>query len=229
MPQERTWRRIFAEAGAVVQKNQALADVKIDGLSPMDTRKVGIKNTGLLLYQGLPLICDASLVSPLKANGVAHPRAAHESRVAIANIEITKTTTYPELVTSNHCKFPVLAGEVGGRWNDTTCRLIRDLPTATSEDTAPRLAAFAWQNRWWNMISVVTQNALAATLVDDAQHTLHAWEGTAPPLHGEAPAESRLPPPLLANERGVNVCALLTTASCSLGRFSFFPSCQLLQ
>ena len=65
---------------------------------------------------------------------------------------------------------------------------------------APRLhksAAFAWENRWWSMISVATQNALAATLVDDAPHMLHAWEGTAPPLgillHGEAPAESRLP------------------------------------
>ena len=69
-----------------------------------------------------------------------------------------------------------------------------------SQGGAPRLrksAAFAWENRWWSMISVATQNALAATLVDDAPHMLHAWEGTAPPLgillHGEAPAESRLP------------------------------------
>ena len=39
--------------------------------------------------------------------------------------------------------------------------------------------------------------ALAATLVDEAPHMLHAWEGMAPPLgillHGEAPVESRLP------------------------------------
>ena len=68
-----------------------------------------------------------------------------------------------------------------------------------SRRSAPlrKSAAFAWENRWWSMISVATQNALAATLVDDAPHMLHAWEGTAPPLgillHGEAPAESRLP------------------------------------
>ena len=109
------------------------------------------------------------------------------------------------------CKFLVLAGEVGGRWSATTCHLIRDLAAAKSQEAAPRLlksAAFAWENRWWSMISVATQNALAATLVDDAPHMLfvclgafksllHAWEGTAPPLgillHGEAPAESRLP------------------------------------
>ena len=38
MPQERTWRRIFTEAGAVVQKNQKLADMQIEGVSPMDDR-----------------------------------------------------------------------------------------------------------------------------------------------------------------------------------------------
>ena len=156
--------------------------------------------TGLPLYQGLPLVCDASLVSPVKANGIPRPRAAHEPGIAIANIEDVKATTYPELVSSTQCKFLVLAGEVGGRWSATTCRLLRDLAAAKSQNAAPRLrksAAFAWETRWWSMISVATQNALAATLVDDAPHMLHAWEGTAPPLgillHGEAPAESRLP------------------------------------
>jgi len=200
MPQERTWRRIFTEAGAVVQKNQKLADMKLAGVSPMDDRQVEIMATGLPLYQGLPLVCDASLVSPVKANGIPRPRAAHEPGIAIANIEDVKATTYPELVSSTQCKFLVLAGEVGGRWSATTCRLLRDLAAAKSQNAAPRLrksAAFAWENRWWSMISVATQNALAATLVDDAPHMLHAWEGTAPPLgillHGEAPAESRLP------------------------------------
>ena len=137
------------------------------------------------LYQGLPLVCDASLVSPVKANGIPRPRAAHEPGIAIANIEDVKATTYPELVSSTQCKFLVLAGEVGGRWSATTCQLLRDLAAAKSQHAAPRLrksAAFAWENRWWSMISVATQNALAATLVDDAPHMLHAWEGTAPPL-----------------------------------------------
>ena len=174
--------------------------MKLAGVSPMDDRQVEIMATGLPLYQGLPLVCDASLVSPVKANGIPRPRAAHEPGIAIANIEDVKATTYPELVSSMQCKFLVLAGEVGGRRSATTCRLLRDLAATKSQNAAPRLrksAAFAWENRWWSMISVATQNALAATLVDDAPHMLHAWEGTAPPLgillHGEAPAESRLP------------------------------------
>ena len=174
--------------------------MKIEGVSPMDDRMVEIMATGLSLYQGMPLVCDASLVSPVKANGIARPRAAHEPGVAIANIEDIKASTYPELVSSTRCKFLVLAGEVGGRWSATICHLIRDLAAAKSQEAAPRLrksAAFGWENWWWSMISVATQNALAATLVDDAPHMLHAWEGSAPSfgilLHGEAPAESRLP------------------------------------
>ena len=79
----------------------------------------------------------------------------------------------------------------------------------SSKDAAPRLrksAAFAWENRWWSMISVATQNALAATLVDDAPHMLHAWKSSTPPLgillHGEAPAEKWPPPPLIQRELG---------------------------
>ena len=49
----------------------------------------------------------------------------------------------------------------------------------------------------WSLLSVAAQNAIAATLVDDAPHLLQAWEGSDPPLgvllHGEAPTESRLP------------------------------------
>ena len=47
------------------------------------------------------------------------------------------------------------------------------------------------------MLSVAAQDTLAATLVGDAPHLLHGWEGEGPPLgallHGEAPSPSRLP------------------------------------
>jgi len=49
---------------------------------------------------------------------------------------------------------------------------------------------------WWSMISSAMQKSLAATLVHEAPHILHARERTAPPLeiflHGELPAESHL-------------------------------------
>ena len=141
MPQEQTLLRISQEAGAVVQKNRTLApaEMRIEGVSPMDRRKVDILATGLPLYQGLPLVCHASLISLFKANGIARARAAHEPGVAIANVEDVKAATYPELVSSNRGEFLAVTGEMRGRWSATTCRLIRDLATAMGQDAAPRL------------------------------------------------------------------------------------------
>ena len=77
---------------------------------------------------------------------------------------------------------------------------VGQLAEARSSKAPPRLrrsTARAWEARWWAMLSVAVQNALASTLVDDAPHLLHGCEGDGPPLgvllHGEAPAESRLP------------------------------------
>ena len=58
----------------------------------------------------------------------------------------------------------------GGRWGATSCWLVRHLAEARSHIVRPRLqaaAARAWEARWWGMLSVAVQNALAATLVDD--------------------------------------------------------------
>ena len=89
--------------------------MKLDGDSPKDNRRVEIMATGLPLYKGMSLICDASLVTPLKANGVARPRAAHEPGVAMAHIEEKKAKIYTESVFSNWCKFLVLSRRRSGR------------------------------------------------------------------------------------------------------------------
>ena len=120
--------------------------------------------------------------------------------MAIAAAEKDKRDTYPELVNSQRCQLIVLAGEVGGRWSDTCAWLVKELASEKSAQAPPRLrrsTARAWEARWWGMLAVAVQNVVAATLVDDAPHLLHGWEGDGPPLdvllHGDAPALSRLP------------------------------------
>ena len=98
------------------------------------------------------------------------------------------------------CQLIVLACETGGRWSDTCAWLVKELVREKSAQAPPRLrrsTARAWEARWWGMLAVAVQNSVAATLVDDAPHLLHGWEGDGPPLgvllHGDAPAQSRLP------------------------------------
>ena len=190
---------MLREAGATVGRNQKLADMRLPGVHASDKRKIEIVAKHLPLYRGLPLVLDATIVSPLRANGQPRPRAAVIDGVAITAIENDKHTKYPELTHSSECKFLVLADEIGGRWSETSNKLIRDLARVKSRSAAPRLRrsmAFAWENRWWGMLSIALQDILAATLVDDAPRMLHAWEGTGPPLgvllHGEALAISRV-------------------------------------
>ena len=94
----------------------------------------------------------------------------------------------------------ILACEVGGRWSATCCQFVRDLAEAKSRAAPRRLqrsTARAWEDRWSGMLAVAAQDALAATLVDVAPQLLHARDVSGPPLgmllHGEAPAQSRLP------------------------------------
>ena len=116
----------------------------------------------------------------------------------------SRADKYPELVNSSVVRFLVLAGEVGGRWNQTALDLVRSLAWARAETLAPprlrRATAEALVARWWGLVAVATQDSLAATLLGDAPHLLHGHPPELPlPLGdllldaGEAPAQSRLP------------------------------------
>ena len=113
-----------------------------------------------------PIACDVTIVSPLKRNGEARPRAAWEDGAAIRKAEREKERTYHELVNSSRCRLVVLACEVGGRWSETCLQLIHDLAEYRSNLAPPRLrrsTTLAWENRWWGMLSVAMQDSLAAT------------------------------------------------------------------
>ena len=183
-------------------ERQKLADMRLETPVPeTDHREIEIVAKHFPLVRGgIPLACDVTLVSPLTTAGEAKPRAAVEDSVAIKAAEAYKAWKYPELVHSTRCRLVVLAGEAGGRWSAETVRFIEELAKHRSQKAPPRLrksTRLAWENRWWGMLAVATQDSLAATLVKDAPHLLHGWEGSGPPLgellHGEAPTPSRLP------------------------------------
>ena len=76
----------------------------------------------------------------------------------------------PELLTSPIIRLKVLACEVGGRWGGDTVELFKDLASHKAMEAPPELRARArlrWENRWWAMLSVAAQDAVAASLLKD--------------------------------------------------------------
>ena len=182
-PLERTWARVFREAGARVQTNVLLRNTDLPGLAANDGRMLEVVATGLPLHRGVPLGVDSTMGAPLHATGLPHPHAADTDGVAIARLERKKRTTYPELVESNRLRLTTLACETGGRWSETCVKTVRLLAKAKArsarEDQQTKLAA-AYANRWWNLLSVAAQNSLAASLANDKPLLADGADGEEP-------------------------------------------------
>ena len=136
-------------------------------------------------------------------NGRPHGRAAEEDGFALRRAERRKRETYPELTSSMMGQLVVLACETGGRWNSEAVRLVRRcarLRAAAAPALLRSSAAAAWRSRWWGLLSIAAQDALAATLSRDGHLALGgpAADEDVPlgdVLLGAAPASvpSRLP------------------------------------
>ena len=168
-----------------MRENVFLRDTTLSSIAASDGRRLEIVATGLPLHRGVPLGCDASLVSPLHTDGSPWSDADWRPGVAIQRAEEDKDTTYPELVDSDQLRLVTLACETGGRWSKQCLDTIRALAHAKAREAPHRLrraAALAWERRWTAMLSVTVQSALASTLVDDAPRLLDAADEEAPPV-----------------------------------------------
>ena len=170
-PLERTWARIFREAGARVQEKVFLRDMGLPGVSPADRRQIEVLATGSPLCSGIPVAVDSTCVSPLHADGLPWRKADVQAGVSLDRAEASKDDTYNELVDSSTVRLLTLACETGGRWSQRCIDVVATL-AAHRARAAPRhlqrAARTAFASRWWALLSVAQQDALAATLVDDA-------------------------------------------------------------
>ena len=163
-PVERAWVRVAREAvgatGQVVVQ-QWLANTTAS-VRAHDRRRLYMVVYGASA-RGDALCCDATVVSPLRRDGRAISGAAKEDGVALRRARQRKRRRYPELG-RNGTSLVVLGCEVGGRWDDEAIRFVRRLRRLRSKQAPPLLqravqAVFA--RRWWAMLSVAVQKALA--------------------------------------------------------------------
>ena len=163
---ERAWTRIAKEARTRVVHKQLLRDTNVAGVAADDRRQLDMVVYGLT-RSGAALCCDATMVCPLDSRGRPTSRAADVDGAALTRAEGRKAETYPELVAGPAGRLVVLACETGGRWNGGAQRFVRSLARhRASEAPAPlrRSAEAAWRTRWWGLLSIAAQDALAATL-----------------------------------------------------------------
>ncbi|CAK0790564.1 unnamed protein product, partial [Prorocentrum cordatum] len=203
IPLEKAAARICREAGGRVAENQLLRDLNVDGVDPRDGRKIEVIAIGLPLWGGAQLAIDATLVSPVRTDGTAQPRAADEDGVQLAVARGRKEATYPELIGSRRCRLVVLGLEVGGRWSEEALTFVWLLARTRARSAPQRLRASAraaYLHRWTGWAAVAAQRAFAATLLELPPHTL-AVDGDEPHLAD-----------LLADARYTETCFLAAGA-----------------
>ena len=153
--------------------------------------------------RGEALCCDATVISPLRRNGTPQPRAAREDGASLARARRRKERTYPELG-RNGTRLVVLGCEVGGRWNDEALDFVRRLARGKRAAQAPPILrqsmAAAYSRRWWCLLGVAVQDALASTALGLPSGPLAGCADNGGPcdtdvvaLHGALSAPSRLP------------------------------------
>ena len=177
VPLEKTWARVLREAKGRVRERVLLRDAALPGIDPIDGRHIEVVVTGLPAARGIPLAVDATMISPLHADGTAWGNAADQPGASFARALRSKQQTYPELVGSSVLQLWVVATEIGGRLNKTALELLRAAAAGRAQhEPAPlrRQAARAWEARWTTLLAVAAQNALCATLVQEGSKILDA-------------------------------------------------------
>jgi len=166
------WRQVFVEAGgAVPDRNveRLLADTHVP-VPPGDLRRLDVIVTGLNVSRGLPLFCDITVVSPISRNGVPRAGTSNRGGRLLELADEDNRVTYSPVIESGLGALYCLGCEVYGRWGQPCIDLMQALVRERSRLLHPRVrrgVALGLQHRWWGILSVSLQKAVARAIVRD--------------------------------------------------------------
>ena len=164
---EKIWMQVFQEAGGTIVPNEKLRHMRI-GVDQEDQRRVEFAVYNLKFVP--PLLCDVTQVSVLAADGTPHSKCAVEAGAAFEIAENRKTNTYREAAeAAGQVKLVTLACEVGGRWSESCIKWVEQLAKykASGQPLHLRRATeYAYYKRWWSLLSVAAQRAVALSLIE---------------------------------------------------------------
>ena len=153
---------------------------------PGDTRRLDLVVPGLNVAPGLPLFCDATVLSPLTRRGWARGGTSNQGGRLLLDAERDNNNTYREVAESGLGALYCLGCEVYGRWSRQCVQLVPALAREHARGLHPRIrrgAALGYQQRWWALLSVALQKAVAqAVLRSEGQDLTSAELAPVPPL-----------------------------------------------
>jgi len=186
------WRQVLAEAGYRVRSERLLRDTHIP-TAPHDLRRMDLVaapgSRGLGARRGVALFADVTVVGVHTRGGEARTSAATTDGGVLGQAVAAKRLKYADVVASREASLLVLGCETYGRWCDDATSLIKELVALKAREAPPSLrgcARYAWSQRWWALVSVGVQRAVAEALL---RHS-------GPDLQPNPPEE---PPPPLAD------------------------------
>ena len=164
-PVERAWARVSREAGATTHEQHLLQNTTLP-VDSSDYRRIDVLVTGSFLDR--PWFCDATVRSPLNGKGQPQPKAASTNGAVLRGAWTDKQKKYADVDASPLAELVVLACEVGGRWDEKALEVVRRLAkhrAKSSHELLRRSVELAWTDRWWALLGVTVQSAVAASVL----------------------------------------------------------------
>ena len=152
---------------------------RMDLVAAPGSRAVGAR-------RGVPLFADVTIVSVHTQRGQARPTAANNDGGTMRRAVATKRQKYADVHTSRQACLLVLGCETYGRWCEDAVSIIRELASLKARQAPPLLrgcAQNAWSNRWWSLVGVGVQRAIAESLLRHGGADLLASAPTASTPH----------------------------------------------
>ena len=165
------WRQVFSEAGGQVPDRNCermLRNTHVP-VPPDDCRRLDLVVPGLNVARGLPLLCDATVVSPISRNGAPRGGTSNQGGRLLEQAERTNNTTYHEVINTGLGSLQCLGCEVYGRWSSQCIALVPALARERCRGMHPRIrrgAALGLQHRWWGILADALQRAVANVVLN---------------------------------------------------------------
>ena len=109
------------------------------------------------------------MLSPISRNGRPRGGTSNRGGRLLENAETANNATYAEVISSGLGSLQCLGCEVYGRWSAQSVKLVPELARERARGLHPRIrrgVALGLQHRWWGILSIALQRAVANVVLN---------------------------------------------------------------